>query len=427
MTLILFFFNTVFASASEDVVTGAEGNAFLLALIGIVLAAYLLTHFVVARLQKRYLFVSGIEYLILGMALSSLVLFQNKDAILPVLVMSVGFFGILYGMDNPFKAMLGSENSSVRLSLANFMFTLTGTMVLFAQILPLMTDCSRELAWYCGAALGCSAVASSTQSVDIIEERFSYVKTQMYELLRQSINFTNMMAAFAFGIALCISHSLHSGSVDASASDLAWVTLAIGLGLGILFALFLDKESNENSRFLAVTGITSLASGAAAFLMLSVLAVNYLLGLVLAYTKQVGDLKQALRSAERPMRLVLLVFAGMLWTQVDLLKGSVCLLLFLLSRWIFQALACWIASMGTKLRFDIFRGLLAQGEISLCIAISFRLLFQGEVIDLVYSSMLFSVVLNELIAPRFLRALLVDAGDLRLEWSPVEKENEEAQ
>ena len=69
MTLILFFFNTVFASASEDVVTGAEGNAFLLALIGIVLAAYLLTHFVVARLQKRYLFVSGIEYLILGMAL----------------------------------------------------------------------------------------------------------------------------------------------------------------------------------------------------------------------------------------------------------------------------------------------------------------------------------------------------------------------
>ena len=84
-----------------------------------------------------------------------------------------------------------------------------------------------------------------------------------------------------------------------------------------------------------------------------------------------------------------------------------------------------MASIGTNLRFDVFRGLLAQGEISLSIAISFRLLFQGEVVDLIYSSMLFSVVLNELIAPRFLRSLLVDAGDLRLEWSP--SENEEVQ
>ncbi|MBM74127.1 MAG: hypothetical protein CMK59_01895 [Proteobacteria bacterium] len=426
--MILIFSNTVFASASEDVANSSEGMIFLLALIGIVLAAYLLTHFVVERLQKRYLFVSGVEYLLLGMALSSFVLFQNQEAIMPVLVMSVGFFGILYGLDNPIKILLGTENSSLRLSLANFVFISTGTTLLFSQILPLMTDCSTDLAWYCGAALGCSAAASSAQSVDVIQERFDDVKTQMYDLLRQSIEFTNMMSALAFGVLLCVSHSLHSGSVDASASDLAWVTLVIGLGLGILFSLFLDRESDENSRFLAVTGITSLASGAAAFLMLSVLTVNYLLGLFLAYTKQVGDLKQALQSAERPMRLVLLVFAGMLWTQVDLVKGSVCLLLFLLSRWIFQAVACWIASMGTNLRFDVFRGLLAQGEISLCIAISFRLLFEGEVVDLIYSSMLFSVVLNELIAPRFLRSLLVDAGDLRLEWSSsMSQSNEEVQ
>ena len=39
---------------------------------------------------------------------------------------------------------------------------------------------------------------------------------------------------------------MHSGSAEGSASYLAWVTLAIGVGLGILFALFLLPSSRRS-------------------------------------------------------------------------------------------------------------------------------------------------------------------------------------
>ena len=51
----------------------------------------------------------------------------------------------------------------------------------------------------------------------------------------------------------------------------------------------------------------------------------------------------------------------------------------------------------------------------MAIAISFKLMLDGggEAIDLAYVAALFSVALNELISPRWLRALLVDIGDIR--------------
>ena len=82
-------------------------------------------------------------------------------------------------------------------------------------------------------------------------------------------------------------------------------------------------------------------------------------------------------------------------------------------RTILKAVSGWMATKGTALRGDIFRGNLAQGEVALAIALSFRLMFDTPVANLAYTAVIASVAINELIAPRFLRGLLVDAGDIR--------------
>ena len=51
--------------------------------------------------------------------------------------------------------------------------------------------------------------------------------------------------------------------------------------------------------------------------------------------------------------------------------------------------------------------------IALAIAITFRLFFSGEAVDLAYTVVLCSVAVNELLGPRLLRGLLVDAGEIR--------------
>ena len=66
------------------------------------------------------------------------------------------------------------------------------------------------------------------------------------------------------------------------------------------------------------------------------------------------------------------------------------------------------------MRADLFRGHLSQGEVSLAIALSFKLMFDGsEAVALAYVAVLFSFALNELISPRWLRDLLVDIGEIR--------------
>jgi NhaP-type Na+/H+ or K+/H+ antiporter len=48
-------------------------------------------------------------------------------------------------------------------------------------------------------------------------------------------------------------------------------------------------------------------------------------------------------------------------------------------------------------------------------ALSFKLVFHGPVVDITYTAILVSVIFHELLAPYLLKGLLVDAGIIRRE------------
>jgi NhaP-type Na+/H+ or K+/H+ antiporter len=126
-------------------------------------------------------------------------------------------------------------------------------------------------------------------------------------------------------------------------------------------------------------------------------------------------LHTTLESTKRPMAIVLLVFAGALWERTELVPTLLGLGGFLVVRTGAKWLASAIAGWGTSLRKDLFRGLLAHGDVTLAMAVSFRLVYEGEAAKIAYSVVLGSVILNDLMAPRLLRGLLVDEGELQRE------------
>ena len=85
---------------------------------------------------------------------------------------------------------------------------------------------------------------------------------------------------------------------------------------------------------------------------------------------------------------------------------------FLVLRFLFKALSGWLSSYGSTIRGDIFRGNLAQGEISLAIAFSFQLI-DGPAAEMSYVLAVASVAFYELFSPRWLRDLLIDIGEIR--------------
>ncbi|MCU0690897.1 MAG: hypothetical protein MUF54_05795 [Polyangiaceae bacterium] len=69
------------------------------------------------------------------------------------------------------------------------------------------------------------------------------------------------------------------------------------------------------------------------------------------------------------------------------------------------------------MRRDLGRGLIGQGTVALAIALSFRLHYDGPVVDVAYTAVLGAVLVHDVLAPWVLRGLLIDAGEVRGEVS----------
>ena len=398
---------------------GELGTVVLLVVV--IGVAYVLAHNVVERLQRRFLVVSGAEYLLLGFLLGpafpAIHALDNVTGLLPIIALAAGWVGLLRGTDFDFASLQKLDPATWRVVFLHHLLPGVavgfGSYYFFTQSGWLFTD-PRDAA-LSASALACFAAADSTEPFDLLARRYE-VSGRLAPLLRNGTRLGDIAVILAFGLIFCVFHENAPEAQDYSPALWAWVTVLLGGALGVLFSLFLAGDESDNSRFLALVGIIAFASGGAYFLELSPLAVNLSMGFVLVNFARGGQLLHTtLESTERPMAIVLLVFAGALWEPTELAPTLLALGGFLILRTGAKWLASIIAGWGTSLRKDLFRGLLAHGDVTLAMAVSFRLVYDGEAAKIAYSVVLGSIILNDLLAPRLLRGLLVDEGEIQRE------------
>jgi hypothetical protein len=405
-------------SAPQDSGDDLGTVVLLVVVIGV---AYVLAHNVVERLQRRFLVVTGVEYLLLGFLLGpafpAIHALDDVTGLLPIIALAAGWVGLLRGTDFDFTSLQKLDPATWRVVFLHhllpaitvgfgsyYFFTETGWVIV-----------SPRDAMLSSAALACFAATDSSEPFDLLARRYE-ISGRLAPLLRNGTRLGDIGVILAFGLIFCVFHENAPEAQDYSPSLWAWVTVLLGAALGFLFSLFLVGDESDNSRFLALVGIIAFASGGAYFLELSPLAVNLSMGFVLVNFARGGQLLHTtLESTERPMALVLLVFAGALWERTELVPTLLGLGGFLVVRTSAKWLASAIAGWGTSLRKDLFRGLLAHGDVTLAMAVSFRLVYDGEAAKIAYSVVLGSVILNGLMAPRLLRGLLVDEGEIQRE------------
>lgn len=425
----------------------ASSTAVVVMLLVMVAAAYLLAHFVVDRLQRRLLVVAGLEYIVLGILLGPAVpqlrALDDLSTMLPVIALAAGWVGLLRGMQLRFRALKQTSTGTIRLALgddivAGFMVAIPGYFFLSSGILG---EISTADAWLAAGILGCCAATGSTDPMDVIETRYE-VDGPLLPLLRRSARLGDAAAFVAFGLLVCIFHDDgESASIHLSWFEWSGVSILIGLVLGVLFRFFLGSAESRNGRFLALVGIITFASGAAYFVDLSALFINLILGVMLAnFTPTSSQIRSTLDRTARPMALVLLLFAGALWRPPEPVRHTFALAfdgfdqaqnaLVAIVWWIVMPLVFFIAvryigkrvgsafgAWGHEFRGDLYRGLLGHGDATVAMAISMRLIYSdgGLAIDVAFTTILLSVIIHDLLAPRLLRSLLVDAGELRKE------------
>lgn len=419
------------ASGGGDTSGSDQTQTYVVSIIMLVGASYLLAHFVVDWLQRRFLFSSGVEYIVIGLGLGYLSVFSDLTPMAPIIALAAGWVGLVYGMELDLRKILRINDKAVRVAL--FEGLGSGVLVAIGAHQFLMSGLGGEItqdqAWMAAGVMGCASAAGSSSAIDLVARRYD-IDTPTVGLLRRTASLGDLISIIVFGVLFCVFHNGQPVNTvrPPNASDWFLMTVGTGLALGIFLRVFLGEDESDNSRFLAMVGVIAFASGAAFFLDLSLLTVNLVLGMVVANSAQDGEgVAATLTRTGRPMSLILLVFAGALWdppwatsgATLDVVREAAPALLFALSYILLRVggklLGCWCATIGTDIRGDIARGLLAQGDEALAMAIGYKLVYDGPAVDIAYTAILASVVVHELFAPRILKGLLIDAGDIRHE------------
>lgn len=428
-------------------------------LIAVIGAAYLLTHFVVDWLQRTFLISTSIEYLLLGVLIGMLILptkgrepvtdaallgliawpepLSSLAVVAPLIALAAGWIGLIYGMSIRASSLLERRDGALRLAVIEGLVTAAPVALasygIFNVLYPGATDESHAALMLSAGVLGVTAWAGSTSAMDVVRRRYS-VGGSFLDTLVRAARFSDFFAILAFGVLFAVFHGVAVPEISSDAplgrlpTEVEWVVITLGLGaaLGALFSWFLDEDDSDTGSLLALTGIIAFASGAAFFLDLSGLTINLVLGMVLINVSKSGDkVRRSIEGTYRPITLLLLLLAGAMWTPPPLLLTALLTLVVLGVRLGGKILSGMVASMGTTLRRDIFRGMVGQGDVAIAMAVSFKLVYDvalmpgiledyaHDAIDATYTAILIGVIVHEVVAPRILKGLLVDTGDIK--------------
>ncbi len=394
----------------------------VLILIALATFAYVLAHTVVEHLQARFLVTSGVEYLVVGLLIGPHMAWGSAlsaDTLLdlqPIMTLVIGGVGLLLGLRANFRSLLFRDDGASHLAATVFIASIAAVGVGSWLLLraPLTgafgTDDAMAGAW----VLAASAAVTSPAALNLVQRRFN-AGGRLTGMLEGAMHAGQLLGIVGFGVVFCVFHGTAPGHEGWDYANWLLVTVVVGGGLGLLFRAFIGDDADDADHvFLAMLGIIVFASGAAYYLELSPMLVNLVLGMVLAnIARCADDILDAMERLRRPVGLMLLVLAGALWQPIPW-AGVVVVVAYVLLRLSAQLLGGWAAAASIDAApRDIGRGLLSQGEVAVAMVVSYRIVFEGPVVNIVFTAVLVSVVLSELTSARQLKALLIDGGDIQ--------------
>ena len=386
-----------------------------LILILAVAVAYLAAHVAFDWLARRFLIVSGAEYLLLGILLgphvAGVLSSETMAGLAPLTTLALGWIGAIVGMQFYLPGLVRIPGLMYRLAFAEALGTflvVAGLEMLAAYWLfgfpPLQALAP-------GVALGAIAAVSAPAGIEVVARRLGE-RGPIVRQLEVATAIDALVGITAMGLLLCINHPPGAGAAPRPITETEWavITIAIGVVGGALFHLFLGAERETDRLFISVAGAIIVTSGAAAYLHLSPLLAAMVMGATLVNTSRSREeLAATLHRAERPFYFVLLVFAGASWAPSP---GDWVLpvLLFLAARTggkIVGARAATRLSGARPALGDAWgRALLGQGGLALALALDYLAIEDAPLASIVFTAAIASVLLTDLASARMIHSVV---------------------
>lgn len=384
----------------------------LLLLVGL---AFVAAHVVSDWVARRFVVVSGAEYLILGLLLGpsafGVLSADRLGQFAPVTLLTLGFLGLALGMRCHLPTLVKVPGLSWRLAFAQSFLTLITVAAATVVVLLFREGMTLALALPPAIALGAIATVSLPQAVEVGARALGR-EGPTVQLLRTSALVDGLVGVCAFGLLLALDHAPVLGfRRPPTATEWAVIAAGIGVASGALFYLFLGGERSGDRTVIALGGATLLATGAAAHLDLSPLFSTTVMGIILVNTTGQRELLQAiLARAERPLVYVMLVLAGAAWSPGSDVAVILPVLVFLLMRAVGKVGGARLAARANGALAehgpDWGRALLGQGSLALALGFTWLRRDGSTLPHLVFSAAVAGMLFTDLSAARMVRSVL---------------------
>ncbi|MCA9598730.1 MAG: hypothetical protein KC776_35710 [Myxococcales bacterium] len=423
-----------------------------LVLVLVVIFSFAIGH-LLTRYASRFVTLSGAEYILVGVLIGphfpwKLLSAATVDRLAPLFSLLLGLVGFVLGLRGKREARRIDEGVAGFSSALLTLIAVSGA-VLTALTLMFPADAAQAdfvynavllrthgylvevhvASTHLWVALGVGAAAAVASPL-LIEStrRLSAAGGRVSDLLEASARASQITAVLVSGVVLASARATDAAS-RYSMTVTEWViaSVAVGVVSGLLFGLFIGRESEPAKIFLATIGLVTFASGVGAALGISPLFVCLMAAVTVSLTSShCAKVQGELDRLQHPLFVLVMIFAGTLWDPV---RGWAWLFpaLYVLVRFVGRRMATWLA---VKLFLEdklvtrrVGNGLLSQGTLAVAIGVNFAQRFPSFS-SLILTTVLVGTLLSDLFSARALRALLADAGELGQEAPKVEESSE---
>jgi hypothetical protein len=372
-----------------------------LLLILAVALAYLAAHVAFDWLARRYLIISGAEYLVLGILLGPQIANVLSADVMagfsPLVTLSLGWVGAIVGTQFHVPSLVRVRALSYRVAFGEALLTLAFVALVEYAVMRWWLGMGESDPWVPAIALGAIASVSAPAGIGIVARHLGR-RSALLRQLEITTAIDALVGIVAIGLLLAIRHP-GDMAVSRPITPTEWVVISLAIGIvgGALFELFLGGEHDEDRLFISLAGAIILTSGAAAFLHLSpIFAAMAMSATLVNLSGNREAIAQTLHTSERPFYFVLLIFAGASW-QPSLRAWVIPVALFLLARAAAKAggarLAARLTGTLPALGPHWGRALLGQGPLALALGLEYVRMPNAPLPNVVFTGAIAAVLL----------------------------------
>lgn len=363
-------------------------------------------------LGVRNLFLTGIEYLLVGFLLGGAVLdlldAATLDGLYPFVGMGLSWIGMLFGVQWEFRRLSHIPGRVFGVALVQSMITIVVVAVPFLLLFHNLYARETELLVIGAVTLAAAASGTASSGLTLFARNTSAPARPLMRLLTNVSNIDDLVGLTAFGLISCLA-VLHAG-----ATTFAWIGVSVGLGItvGLLIVALTAYRLKDDEMLLIVMGAITFAGGLALYLSLSPLLVNLIAGVIVANMargRARAGIRTVLLRGEHSIYIIFLILVGAGW-RIE--SGWILALVpvYVLVRTLGKTLGGFVSVRlflpGSRALSGLGLGLLSHGGMAVAIVVNLHQIHRSEVTDAVISVVLLGIIVSELIAPASTRRLL---------------------